>query len=373
MADCAWNSLVSANKKAELKFRNVNPTLKYCLGCEYPATKRDLYPRRPKPATLLDIITEPHKGFEFLSIPDLTFLHQSDHIVTSEFASVNYPYGRVTVFDVKGDVITTFPPKDTRKDIHLFGITSLPNDDVAICTGDGVSIWNLDGRMVSHMTQPTVENCCHVTLMQNHLLATTCITKEDGKCVTMWDPKCGKVTSQFGSRPEVIELNPLKQKQKILIRNRDIRLPWFIASDSSLNVFISDRTAQCVKVYDSTSGKYLRRFDAAGVDTRCAKGSLMPQGICVDDDDNIFVADEVSSSVLIFDKHGEKVRYLPLKIDPKEDQVWALALNNNHELTCGKRNPAISPTRKMALSFSHRKPRGHVYNLSFCDHYSIRF
>ena len=61
MADCAWNSLVSANKKAELKFRNVNPTLKYCLGCKYPATKRDLYPRRPKQATLLDIITEPHK------------------------------------------------------------------------------------------------------------------------------------------------------------------------------------------------------------------------------------------------------------------------------------------------------------------------
>lgn len=31
-------------------------------------------------------------------------------------------------------------------------------------------------------------------------------------------------------------------------RNSDIRLPWFLSSDSQLNIYISDRNAQCIKV-----------------------------------------------------------------------------------------------------------------------------
>jgi len=55
-------------------------------------------------------------------------------------------------------------------------------------------------------------------VFQNGQLATTCITDVEKKCVTLWDPRNGKVTAQFGSRPEVVEINPLKQKQKLLIR-----------------------------------------------------------------------------------------------------------------------------------------------------------
>ena len=58
MTDSAWDTLISANKKAELKYRNVNPTLKYCLGCPAPEKSRDLFPKKKKPGTLFNIIEE---------------------------------------------------------------------------------------------------------------------------------------------------------------------------------------------------------------------------------------------------------------------------------------------------------------------------
>lgn len=54
--------------------------------------------------------------------------------------------------------------------------------------------------------------------MQNGLLATTCITELNDRCVALWDPKAGKVVGQFGSRPEVVEKNPLKATHKVIIR-----------------------------------------------------------------------------------------------------------------------------------------------------------
>ena len=58
MSETAWDSLISANKKAELKYRNVNPTLKYCLGCPAPKKSRDLFPRKKNPDTLFNVIEE---------------------------------------------------------------------------------------------------------------------------------------------------------------------------------------------------------------------------------------------------------------------------------------------------------------------------
>jgi len=43
------------------------------------------------------------------------------------------------------------------------------DDKVAVCTGNGVSTWTLDGKIISNMTNPEVDNCCHVTAMQVNL------------------------------------------------------------------------------------------------------------------------------------------------------------------------------------------------------------
>lgn len=99
----------------------------------------------------------------------------------------------------------------------------------------------------------------------------------------------------------------------------------------------------------------------------------MPQGIDIDDDDNVFVADELSNEILVFDRHGEYVRQFPLRLENDYCQLWSLALSNRPPPSQTKRNKLISPTRKMAVSYSNRKPRARVYDLSFCRHYSISF
>ncbi|XP_078482179.1 uncharacterized protein LOC108949339 [Ciona intestinalis] len=377
---CAWNVMVSANKRTELKYRNVHPALKCCLGCKQKVVDRSIRQKIKKQTTLLELMSDNYEGFQFQSIADLTFLPQSDFVVASEFATVNHPNGRVTVFGQKGEVKITFPPQDRGKNITLYGVTSIGNSDehVAICTGDGVSVWTVDGRIVSYLTHATVHNCCHVASLNNGLLATTCMTEYEDRLVTIWDPRNGRITSQFGSRPEVLEVNPLKQLQRILVRDKDIRLPWFIAADSELNVHISDRTSQCVKVFDSRNGRYERRYDIAGVNNRCRKGSLLPQGICMDEDDNAFVVNDLTNTVAIFDRHGEHVRDLSMEeSSPKESKMWSLALSKYDKVQFPQsvlvRNQMISPARKIALSMSRRKPQAFVYNLSFCKHYSIGF
>ena len=93
----------------------------------------------------------------------------------------------------------------------------------------------------------------------------------------------------------------------------------------------------------------------------------------MDEDDNVFVVDQVSDSVLLFDKHGEIVRKFHLPMDNSGIELWSLALSNRPQLSYSKRNRLLSPSRKMAVSFSNRKPRAQVYDLSFCRHYSIGF
>ena len=99
----------------------------------------------------------------------------------------------------------------------------------------------------------------------------------------------------------------------------------------------------------------------------------MPQGLAIDEDDNVLVANQVTTSIALFDKHGEIVRNFSLQNDVTQIELWSLALSNRPQLSYLKRNKLLSPTRKIALSFSNRKPRAQVYDLSFCRHYSIGF
>lgn len=68
MTETAWDSLVSANKKAELKYKNVNATLKYSLGCGEVKPSRDLFPKKPKPSTLFNTIEEKYQVRFFVAI-----------------------------------------------------------------------------------------------------------------------------------------------------------------------------------------------------------------------------------------------------------------------------------------------------------------
>jgi len=371
----SWQKLASPHKVAELKFKHVDPSLKFTIGCDKPNSRRKrrklvpLYTNRGK--TLLETMEEDgkYKGFKFQTIADFTFLPQSDLLIASEFGTVNYPTGRVSVFDEKGERKHTFLTEDKGRDITSFGVTSIDTDTIAICSGEGINLWTVDGHLKQEMTHAYVRNCSHVTsLNKNGLLAATCLTEVNEKCVTIWDTRSGKIVKQFGSRPEIVEINPLTHKQTIHFRNKDLRIPWFIASNSKEDIYISDRSAKCIKVYEWRTGQFLHKFDAAGVDNRCSKGSFSPQGIDIDCDDNIYVNDDVTKGVLLFDKYGEFVKSFPLKLEDPHEMVrlWSLALSTaNHDK---KRNPHS----RLAMSFSNRKPRAHVYNLSFCPLSAIR-
>jgi len=56
------NSISSPNKRAELKYRNVNTALKCSIGYTQPEVKkRELIPRKTKSATLRSVMEEKHK------------------------------------------------------------------------------------------------------------------------------------------------------------------------------------------------------------------------------------------------------------------------------------------------------------------------
>jgi len=131
----------------------------------------------------------------------------------------------------------------------------------------------------------------------------------------------------------------------------------------------------CVlQVFDTRNGTFVRRFDRIGVNTRCCKGSFLPQGICVDEDDNVFVNDEASNSLMMFDRHGEYVKQFPLQLN--SESIWSLAMSfpkTSGQASEKRRNPTVSPSRKIAVSYSRRRPGVHIYNLSFCRHYAVGF
>ena len=66
MSEGAWDSLISVNKKSELKYRNISPTLKISLGCPDPKKNRDLIPSPKKAPTLYNIIEEAYDASDCL-------------------------------------------------------------------------------------------------------------------------------------------------------------------------------------------------------------------------------------------------------------------------------------------------------------------
>ena len=60
-----------------------------------------------------------YDGFKFQTIPDFTYLPQSDYLVASEFGTVNYPIGRVSIFDEKGQKRHTFLTEGRFMHVHI--------------------------------------------------------------------------------------------------------------------------------------------------------------------------------------------------------------------------------------------------------------
>ncbi|XP_039264535.2 uncharacterized protein LOC120340359 [Styela clava] len=358
---------VSPHCAAEKKYRNIAPWLLHCVGLPGDEFKS----RGSCQKSRLSKDT----GVTFNSIPAVCFLPRSQNLVTSEFATPKFPECRIQILDKKGKLLNSFPTEVERRGSSTFGVSPASDDDsyIAACTGRGVAIWSTEGKLVANMTSDDVQNCCHITHMKCGLLATTCITDMRGRCVTLWDQRSGKIASQFASRPEIVELNPLKATQKIIIRNNHIRLPWFLTSNSKDEIFISDRNSKCIKVFDTRNQRYIKCFDTSGFDTRVKK-SIVPQGLCTDENENLIVVDSNTKSLLLFDPKGSFIRPLTRKAEfDLYGEPWAIAMTTSpqfHRPICRSKCRGNDNARTLAVSMATPKPAVGIYKLSFCPHYT---
>ena len=80
--------------------------------------------------------------------------------------------------------------------------------------------------------------------------------------------------------------------------------PEFISTDHKNRILVSITDGGCVTVYNE-DGVEMFSFPAA-TDQR----KLKPHGLCVDDEDNILVADRDSTSVLLYDHRGQFLKKL---------------------------------------------------------------
>ena len=97
--------------------------------------------------------------------------------------------------------------------------------------------------------------------------------------------------------------------------------PWYISTDHKNRILASSINGECVTVYNE-DGVEMFSFPTA-TDQR----KLKPQGLCVDDEDNILVVDEDSQSVLLYDPRGQFLKKL---VDVEGDPDCVALYNDSH-------------------------------------------
>ena len=95
----------------------------------------------------------------------------------------------------------------------------------------------------------------------------------------------------------------------------------YISTDHKNRILVSNTDGGCVAVY-SEDGVEMFSFPAA-TDQR----KLKPRGLCVDDEDNILVVDEVSKSVLLYDSRGQFLKKL---VDVEGDPERVALYKDSH-------------------------------------------
>merc|ERR1712015_169837 len=97
--------------------------------------------------------------------------------------------GKISIFDKNSKHLTSFQTEDRGMHMSSFGVTSIEgeNESFAVCTGDGIGVWNVNGVLLQQIRHSKVQHCCHITKLKNRLLATTSIKGDAEDCVSLWD------------------------------------------------------------------------------------------------------------------------------------------------------------------------------------------
>lgn len=111
-------------------------------------------------------------------------------------------------------------------------------------------------------------------------------------------------------------------------------------------------------------------FDTHGTDTRSQK-SLLPQGLCTDENDNLLVVDSFTHSLLLFDRYGQFLKVLAKM--SAEQEPWAVSMTTDPQVVAAvnrARNQGLDDARALVISMAAPKPTVNIYKMSFCPHYT---
>ncbi|XP_013404005.1 tripartite motif-containing protein 3-like [Lingula anatina] len=109
------------------------------------------------------------------------------------------------------------------------------------------------------------------------------------------------------------------------IKHSSFQWPWYVTVLNNGNIVVSDTYAKAVFILSPT-GSLLHTYTGSGQNQLSE-----PTGICVDQYDNIFIADHVTNKIHIISSDGEFVQFLATENDGLTDPR-GLAINHDGDL-----------------------------------------
>ncbi len=194
--------------------------------------------------------------------------------------------------------------------------------------------FHMDGHLIQSIASRQIKPR-RVAVKSNHILVTdakdNCVKcySLSGHMNKMWPKKfkwkfacpCGIATTSVGNvivsdmESHTVSIQHMAGKQTKQIQcKHEFHSAGYITTDSCDRILVSDSWSQCVKAFDA-SGRYLFEFSSTS-EVPDSKNSLKyPNGVCVDENDDIFVADWGMHTVSQFNQEGQFIRHVLTKAD----------------------------------------------------------
>ena len=146
------------------------------------------------------------------------------------------------------------------------------------------------------------------------------VTDVDRHAVSIHSPD-GTLLSQFGTWGN---------------GNYQFNCPAFVAVGQDNRIYISDTCNCCIKIFDST-GKFQTKIQFGGVSGASGSNMKRPQGICLDHQGNVLMADRDNHRISIYSLDGNLQRHVITRYDGikypcdiKIDSNGSLVMVENH-------------------------------------------
>nr|XP_039259638.1 tripartite motif-containing protein 3-like [Styela clava] len=224
---------------------------------------------------------------EFESTPNIA-VNSVGEVMTSDTDSC-----KIQIFDPHGDFKDSFKTKINGKILRPSGIAVLRNDDIAVCCEDQVYIWTHEGKPVLGFGKGIFVNCNSIATDDKNRIIVSDISQ---RMITIFRSD-GTLIGKFGAGAGV--------------NDKKFVEPRYVACDSQNNIIISDSGDCTIKKF-THKGELVCMFGEEGSEPGQLQG---PRGVCVDENDNILVADCWNHRVDLFTPDGVFKKHIVTDVD----------------------------------------------------------